>query len=152
KTSRLRPRHVVSKPGQTHEPEGLVEVREWIAAALASSGLVLEAQPPTQPHSRVVVERPIRRIDGAYREVVRPSAQRAVQLSHQLCGFLPRMRPGGQLMDLFDRALDAPLRWPLSQASLAGPRRIHPSERVTQEVELAFRDLADPVLPSFTVS
>src|SRR5215471_10085486 len=42
KTSRLRPRHVVSKPGQTHEPEGLVEVREWIAAALASSGLVLE--------------------------------------------------------------------------------------------------------------
>src|SRR6516225_11755306 len=66
KTSRLRPRHVVSKPGQTHELEGLVEVREWIAAALASSGLVLEAQPPTQPHSRIVVERPIRRIDGAY--------------------------------------------------------------------------------------
>src|SRR5271169_2660461 len=66
KTSRLRPRHVAPKPGQTHEPEGLVEVREWIAAALASSGLVLEAQPPTQPHSRIVVERPIRRIDGAY--------------------------------------------------------------------------------------
>src|SRR5262245_1363763 len=66
KTSRLRPRHVVSKPGQTHEPEGLVEVREWIAAALASSGLVLEAQPPTQPHSRIVVERPIRRSDGPY--------------------------------------------------------------------------------------
>src|SRR5712664_759481 len=52
----------------------------------------------------------------------------------------------GQLMDLFDRALDALLRWPLSQASLAGPRRIHPSERVTQEVELPFRDLADPCL------
>ena len=34
----------MSKPGQTHEPEGLVEVREWIAAALASSGLVLEAR------------------------------------------------------------------------------------------------------------
>src|SRR5271166_5128700 len=66
KTSRLRPRHVAPKPGQTHEPEGLVEVREWIAAALASSGLVLEAQPPAQPHSRVVVERPIRRSDGAY--------------------------------------------------------------------------------------
>ena len=42
KTSRLRPRHVVSKPGQTHELEGLVEVREWIAAALASSGLVVQ--------------------------------------------------------------------------------------------------------------
>jgi hypothetical protein len=66
KTSRLRPRHVAPKPGQTHEPEGLVEVREWIAAALASSGLVLEAQPPAQPHSRVAVERAIRRSDGAY--------------------------------------------------------------------------------------
>src|SRR5271155_6252344 len=59
KTSRLRPRHVVSKPGQTHEPEGLVEVREWIAAALASSGLVLEAQPPAQPHRCVAIERAI---------------------------------------------------------------------------------------------
>ena len=66
KTSRLHPRHVVPKPAQTHEPEVLVEVREWIAAALAPSDLVLEAQPPTQPHSRVVVERPIRRTDGAY--------------------------------------------------------------------------------------
>src|ERR1700731_4641779 len=52
----------------------------------------------------------------------------------------------GQLMDRFDRALDALLRWPLSQASLAGPRRIHPSERVTQEVELPFRHLADACL------
>ena len=49
-------------------------------------------------------------------------------------------------MDLFDHALDALLRWPMSQASLAGPRRIQPSERVTQEVELPFRDLADPCL------
>src|SRR6516165_4290980 len=37
KTSRLHPRHVAPKPGQTHEPEGLVEVREWIAAALPVS-------------------------------------------------------------------------------------------------------------------
>src|SRR5262249_23267948 len=107
KTSRLRPRHVVSKPGQTHEPKGLVEVREWIAAVLASSGLVLEAQPPTQPHSRIVVERPIRRSDGPYCEVVRPSAQRAVQQAYQLCGFLPRTCSDGQLVDLFDHALDA---------------------------------------------
>jgi len=31
-------------------------------------------------------------------------------------------------------------------AQVAGPRRIHPSERVTQEVELAFRNRADPCL------
>jgi hypothetical protein len=49
-------------------------------------------------------------------------------------------------MDPFDYALDAFLRWPLSRASLAGSRRIHPSERGPQEAELAFRNLADPRL------
>src|SRR5246500_1091773 len=89
KTSRLRPRHVVPKPAQAYEPEVPVKVREWISSALASPDLVLEAQPPAQPHSGVVVDRPVRLGDGAYFEVVRPSAQRAVQPVHQLCGFLP---------------------------------------------------------------
>jgi len=91
KTSRLHPRHVVPKPGQTYETIVPVKVREWIRPALASPDLVLEAQPPTQPHSGVVVERPVRLVDGAYLEVVRPSAQRTVQLSHQLCGILLRI-------------------------------------------------------------
>src|SRR5204863_1066431 len=56
------------------------------------------------------------------------------------------MRSDGQFMDLFDHALDTFLRWPLSQASLAGSRRIHSSERVPQEVELPVRNLADPCL------
>src|ERR1700677_1442344 len=59
KTSRLRPRHVVPKPGQAYEPEVPVEVRGWIGPALTSPDLVLGAQPPTQPHCCVVVERPI---------------------------------------------------------------------------------------------
>src|SRR5216683_3322062 len=58
KTSRLHPRHVVPKPAQAYEPEVPVEVREWISPALASPDLVLGTQPPTQPHSCVVVERP----------------------------------------------------------------------------------------------
>ena len=41
KTSRLRPRHVVPKPGQTYEPEVPVEVREWIAPAPSSPDFVL---------------------------------------------------------------------------------------------------------------
>src|SRR6266702_2538973 len=82
KISRLHPRHVVPKPRQAYEPEVPVKVREWISPALASPDLVLEAQPPAQPHSGVVVERPVRLCDGAYFEVVRPSAQRAVQLLH----------------------------------------------------------------------
>jgi hypothetical protein len=56
-----------AKPAQTHEPEAPVEEREWIAPA------------PAQPHRRVSIERSIRLADGSYREVVSPSAQRAVQ-------------------------------------------------------------------------
>src|SRR3984893_17137713 len=74
KTSSLPPRHVVPKPAQAYESEVLGKVREWISPALASPDLVLGTQPPTQPHSCVVVERPIRFADGAYAEVVRPSA------------------------------------------------------------------------------
>src|SRR5215831_20577494 len=50
------------------------KVREWISPALASPDLVLDAQPPAQPHRCVVVERSIRLGDGSYFEVVRPSA------------------------------------------------------------------------------
>ena len=54
------PRHVVPKPTQAYEPEVPVKVREWISPALASPDLMLEAQPPAQPHSGVVVDRPVR--------------------------------------------------------------------------------------------
>ena len=79
KTSRLHPRHVVPKPTKAYEPEVPVKVGEWIGPALATPDLVLDAQPPAQPHSCVGVERPVRFGDGAYFEVVR----------HQLCGVLP---------------------------------------------------------------
>src|SRR5258708_27328234 len=100
KPSRLRPRHVVPKPAQAYEPKVPVKVREWIGPALASPDLVLEAQPPAQPHSGVVVDCPVRFRDGAYFEVVRPSAERAVQLAHQLCGLLPTPRSGCQRVDV----------------------------------------------------
>src|SRR4029077_16264817 len=143
KTSRLHPRHVATKCAQAYESEVPVEVREWISPALASPDLVLDAQPPAQPQSGVVVDRSVRLVDGAYVEVVRPSAQRPVQLTHQLCGVLPGPRSVCQCMDLLDHALDALLRWPVPQARLAGSRRIHSPERVAQEVELPFRYLAD---------
>jgi len=43
KTSRLHPRHVTPKRGQTYEPEVAVKVREWIGPALASPDVVLDA-------------------------------------------------------------------------------------------------------------
>jgi hypothetical protein len=64
KTSRFHPRHVAPKRSQEDEPEVPVQVREWIAPALASPDLVLEPQPPAQPHSSVVVDRPVRFGDG----------------------------------------------------------------------------------------
>src|ERR1700738_1038742 len=107
KTPRLRPRHVVPKPGQTYEPEVPVEVREWIAPAPSPPDFVLEAQPPAQPHRRVSIERSIRLADGAYLEVVRPSAQRAVHFAHQRCGLLPCSRSVGQRVDFLDHTLTA---------------------------------------------
>src|SRR5271168_4664539 len=96
KTSRLHPRHGVPKPAQAYEPEVPVKVREWISSALASPDLVLEAQPPAQPHSGVVVERPVRLAGGANAKVIGPSAKRPVQLIHQPCGLLPSSRSDGQ--------------------------------------------------------
>src|ERR1700756_3891366 len=107
KTSRLHPRHVATKCAQACEPEVPIKVREWISPAPASPDLVLDAQPPAQPHSGVVVDRPVRLVDGAYVEVVGPSAQRTVQPTHQLCGFLPCSRSDCQRMYLLDHALDA---------------------------------------------
>src|SRR5689334_8700207 len=107
KTSRLHPRRAAAKLCQTYEPEVPVEVREWIAAALASPDVVLGSEPPAQPHSRVVVERAIRFAGGSDTEVIGPSAKRAVQHIDELCGLLPGMRSVGQRVDLFDHALDA---------------------------------------------
>src|SRR4030095_3033780 len=76
--------------GQAYETVVPVEVREWIGPAPASPDLVLVAQPPTHPRCRVAVQRTIGAADSAYLEVVRPAAQRAIQLAHQLCGLLPR--------------------------------------------------------------
>src|SRR6478672_9218639 len=107
KTSRLHPRRATTKLGQAYEAEVLVKVREWISSALASPDLVLEAQPPAQPHSRVVVEHPIRFAGGSNPKVVGPSAERLVQLIHQPCGLLPSTRSVGQRVDSFDHAPDA---------------------------------------------
>ena len=74
KTSRLHPRRVAPKRSQTYEPEVPVKVREWIGPALASPDLVLDAQPPAQPHSGVIVDRPIRYVNSANAEVVGPPA------------------------------------------------------------------------------
>src|SRR5665811_2191589 len=49
-------------------------------------------------------------------------------------------------MDFLDHAPDALLRRPQTQSGFAGRARVHPPERVTQEVELTFRDLADACL------
>src|SRR5882724_8761484 len=49
-------------------------------------------------------------------------------------------------MDLLDHAFDALLRWPVSQACLTGSRRIHPPKRISQEIKLPVRNLADPCL------
>ena len=102
KISRLRPRHVVPKPVQAYEPEVPVQVREWIAPALAPPpDFVLGAQPPTQPHCRVIVERSISRADGAYLEVVRPSAQPAAGKRGYQVSQIKKIRQYNSLIGFF---------------------------------------------------
>src|SRR6478735_2709652 len=101
------PTTAAAEPGQTYEPEVPVEVREWIAPALASPALVLEPQPPAHPHSHVCVERAIRLAGGADAKVIGPPTERAVQLVYKLCGLLPGTRADSQRADGFDHALDA---------------------------------------------
>ena len=55
KTSRLHPRRAAAELCQAYEPEVPVKVREGMTPALASPDLVLELEPPAQPHSSVVV-------------------------------------------------------------------------------------------------
>ena len=83
------PSHATAR-AQAYETEVPVQVREWIGPAPSSPELVLMAQPPAQPRSRVGVECTIRTAGRSDTEVVRPAAQRAVQLAHQLRGLLPR--------------------------------------------------------------
>ena len=149
--SRTRPHaftHGSSRPRAVSrdEPEMPVQVREWTSPALASPDLILGTQPPAQPRCGVVVECPVCSADGAYLEVVRPAAQRAVQLPHHFRGLLPSGFPVGQVVNLLDHAANALLRRPHAQTGLTGGRRIDPPERVTQEVELPFRYLADSCL------
>ena len=61
--------------------------------------LVLVAQPPAQPRCGVVVERSVCAAERSYPEVVRPAAQRAVQLAHHRRGLLPSRLQGRELMD-----------------------------------------------------
>src|SRR5215468_9429451 len=64
----LRPR------GQAYQAKMAVQVREGIGPAPPMPDLVLEAQPPTQPHRCVVVESPARPRDRADIKVVGPAA------------------------------------------------------------------------------
>jgi hypothetical protein len=65
KASRLRPRLTVPPRGQADQAKVAIQVREWIGPALPMPDLVLETQPPTQPHRGVVVESAIRPRDRA---------------------------------------------------------------------------------------
>ena len=94
KTSRLHPRRAATKLGQAYEAEVLVKVREWISSALASPDLVLEAQPPAQPHSRVVVEHPIRFAGGSNPKVVGPKINALLSLNTFLTSAMRARGPG----------------------------------------------------------
>src|SRR6476646_6038791 len=106
------PRLAAPARGQAYQAKMAIQVREWIAPAPSSPDLVLETQPPEQPHRGVVVESAIRPRDRADIKVVGPATQRTVQLVHQPCGVLPCPPLDGQRVDRLDHVPNALLRWP----------------------------------------
>jgi len=75
----LHPRRAAAELGQTYEPEVPVEVREWIAPALASPDLVLE---------------PLRGTGGLSREARRISAKGSKPLVRSASRDFAEMMPG----------------------------------------------------------
>jgi hypothetical protein len=59
KTSRLRPRHVVSKPGQTHEPESqlLSETNFFADDAFDALSMAILNEPRWEEATKIEIER-----------------------------------------------------------------------------------------------
>ena len=89
KMSCLRTRPAAFVRGQADETEVPIEVWVRIEPTLAPPDFVFVTQPPAQPRCGVDVARIVCTADAPYTEVVRPAAQCAVQLAHQLRGLLP---------------------------------------------------------------
>ena len=72
KTSRLHPRRAATKLDQAYEPEVLVKVREWIAAALASSGEAADSVTrESEGRSRLSLLCPVRQsMDASRRKMI----------------------------------------------------------------------------------
>jgi hypothetical protein len=105
------PSPTADRARSTVRPRSGRKMREWISPALAYR-LTLCL---TQATGVTAMELAIAIRVGDDLEVFRPSAQRAIQLGHQLCGLLPCSGSSCQRMDGFHQAPDALLRWPAAE-------------------------------------
>ena len=73
KISRLHPRHVVPKPGQAHEPKGLVKLREGIAPAPIRLTLCLKRNHRLKVRRKLLTPNEAREGLGLLRSLVEPT-------------------------------------------------------------------------------
>src|SRR5215471_10755113 len=107
---------------------------------------VFGAQPLAQPPARVSFHRPVGLADRTETKVVGPADDFPVELRHQYLYRLLSLTTSGRLTNRLTDALYASFRRSGAQIGAPRLRRIAAPKRITQEVELLFRQRADPCL------
>src|ERR1700738_3388871 len=107
---------------------------------------VFSAQPLAEPPTGVSFHRSVGFADRTEAEVVGPSDYQSIKAYHYRLYVPLRLAPSGRLANRRTDALYALLRRRGAQIGPSRLRRVTAPKRVTQKVELLFRQLADPRL------
>lgn len=145
-TSRFRPREVGGSLSEFDQ--AIFGMKDFIRVPSDSScpHLMLCAQPPAKPASRMLIDGSIGFTDRAKTEVVRPAKQLSVdRLYLCLCFLLSTLKPRG-LADFSTDALHSFLRRCGAQIGFARLRRVASADAIPQKIEALFRQAADPRL------
>jgi len=147
KVSRFRPRKTACPSSKLDKAQHLMQGGNGELLGYLPSQFVLGAQPLSQPLASMSFDRSIGFADWSKAEIISPPNHHTIECLYHCFLGQKGLVPSGLLADRLTDALH-----PFLRGRRSSLRRVTASERISQEVELFFRQLADPVLVSFTVS